>query len=824
MAPLPPGTFTVTVTDAQGCTAVGSGIVGEPPPIVIDLDITHPDCQSGLNGSITASLSGGVPGYSVLWNTGDTTRTISNLTAGTYTLLVTDGNNCMVDTMVVIIGSQLMISVMAEDETCPGANDGSATASATGGTPPYTFTWSNMQSGPTITNLSPGSYTVTVEDSGGCTATATVNIQAGTGINVSAIKTDISCFGANDGTASANASGGSGNYTYSWSNGANTSNITGLSAGTYTVVVTDSDSGCQDSAAVIILEPSQMTCSITVNQQISAPGANDGQLTASGNGGTPGYTFMWSNGANTATISNLGPGTYTVTVTDSNGCQSVCTEELQEPSNIKGKLGDYVWEDIDRDGIQDSNEPGISDVKVTLDGTDINGNTINRMVFTDRFGMYMFGDLDAGTYKLTFASPTNFLPTIQNAGNDDAVDSDINPNTGMTTNYTLMQGDTNLTIDAGFYDICINLTNAGTIGYDEYFCGPGFDPAPIVEIAPPVGGQGNIEYLWMKSNTSSTFSNATFSIIPGATGPTYDPPVIYETTWYVRCTRREFCSDYLETNVVVKEVGDETIAEINGPTTVCINEPFTFEATDAGPGSQYMWDFGPNASPRTPTGRTVTVTYSNFGQRTIHLTVIRPGCTANNILKINISTDPNNCGPNLNVKSNPVNQKDILVEWTAGPETGNITYQILRSKDGKDFRAIMEVPMHGNSFGLNEYEFVDDHANRGYNFYQIMQINRDNGDEFRSNISESVLMDNTQRTIVYPNPSIGFVVERFESVERDGVIKVYDQRGILVLEKDFESGNFSQYIDLYAQSSGLYTIKVHYKGDDSYETFRVVRH
>ncbi|MEZ4948899.1 MAG: hypothetical protein R2784_05850 [Saprospiraceae bacterium] len=110
----------------------------------------------------------------------DTTRTISNLTAGTYTLLVIDGNNCMVDTMVVIIGSQLMISVMAEDETCPGANDGSV-ISATGGTSPYTFTWSNMQSGPTITNLSPGSYTVTVEDSGGCTATATVNIQAGTG-------------------------------------------------------------------------------------------------------------------------------------------------------------------------------------------------------------------------------------------------------------------------------------------------------------------------------------------------------------------------------------------------------------------------------------------------------------------------------------------------------------------------------------------------------------------------------------------------------------------------------------------------------------------
>lgn len=825
ISPLPPGTYTVTVTDASGCTAVGSGVVSEPPPIIIDLDITHPDCQTGLNGSISATVSGGVPGYTYLWNTQDTTATLSNITAGTYTLIVTDGNLCMVDTMITIVGSQLMLSVQKEDESCPGANDGAATASVSGGTPPYTYDWSNMQTGPTITNLAPGAYSVTVSDSTGCTATATVNIAPGIGINVSAVKTDITCNGQNDGTATASASGGSGNFVYMWDNGENTPGITGLSAGTYKVIVTDTVTGCQDSAAVTILEPSELTCSITVDQAISAPGANDGQLTANGNGGTPPYSYRWSNSSSSPTISNLGPGTYTVTVSDENDCESICELTLENPITTKGKIGDFVWEDLNENGIQDAGEPGISDLKVTLSGTDVNGNSISAIKFTDRSGMYMFGDLDAGTYKLTFDTPNNYRATNQDAGNDDGLDSDADPNNGMTINYTLMQGDTNLTIDAGFINLCINLTDAGTIGYDEYFCGPGYDPAPIVELTPPVGGQGNIEYLWMKSNTSAVFSSATFSIIPGATGPTYDPPVIYKTTWYVRCTRREFCSDFLETNVVVKEVGNETIAEINGPTTVCIDEPFTFEATDAGPGSTYIWDFGPNATPRTPRGRVVTVTYNNFGQRTINLTVIRPNCTASNILKIAISTDPDDCGNILNIRTTSMNQKEVFVEWTAGPENSNYTYQVQHSADGEDFRAIMEIDMIGNTFGTNKYEYMDKDPKPGHNFYRILQINRDNGKEYYSESSATLIQLSAEKVMIYPNPSIGFFVERLEGIDVDGFVRIYDQKGTLTEEVFVPAGEFRTFIDLSNYPSGVYTFQTFYKGEqEAGESHRVVRY
>src|SRR5690606_35044440 len=218
-----------------------------------------------------------------------------------------------------------------------------------------------------------------------------------------------------------------------------------------------------------------------------------------------------------------------------------CSVELENPRSILGKLGDFVWEDKNMNGIQDAGEPGIRAVKVTLTGITTAGVAVNEMTFTAVNGMYMFNDLNPGTYKLTFDTPVNFMVTIQNAGSDDAKDSDINPANGMITNILLMPGDTNLTFDAGFYDKCVNLNSAGTIGYDEEFCGPGHDPALIVELTPPTGGTGRIEYLWMKSTTSNVFSTGSFQPIPGATGQTYDPPVIYETTYYVRCTRREFC-------------------------------------------------------------------------------------------------------------------------------------------------------------------------------------------------------------------------------------------------------------------------------------------
>src|SRR5690606_40937754 len=116
----------------------------------------------------------------------------------------------------------------------------------------------------------------------------------------------------------------------------------------------------------------------------------------------------------------------------------------------------------------------------------------------------------------------------------------------------------------------------------------------------------------------NVYDTGSFQPIPSATEQTYNPPVIYETTYYVRCTRREFCEDFLETNIVAKIVDDDAKAEINGPSVVCQGQSYTFFATDEGPGATYQWDFGDNATPRTSNSRVVNnVSWTNFGQRTV---------------------------------------------------------------------------------------------------------------------------------------------------------------------------------------------------------------
>lgn len=898
--PLGPGTYTVTVTDANGCVVVGSGVVSEPPPIIIDLVITHPGCLNVNGGSITASASGGVPGYTFTWSTGQIGPMISNLGPGTYTLVVTDFNNCSVDTSVVLISTGFDLTATATDETCLGQNDGTASASATGGTAPYSFVWSNGSTGAVITGLSAGTYTVTATDNAGCSATATVVVNAGSSPNVSITKNDVticggtngsaeatatggvppysfiwntgqtgplitglsagtytvtatdangctgaatvtinqpgniqvsitsqsvSCFGGNDGSATAVVSGGTAPYTYAWSNGGNSSTVGNLTAGVYSVTVSD-NGGCSGSASVTIGQPaSALICTVAVTDSISTPGGNDGQATVTASGGTPGYTYVWSNGQTGPTAIGLAAGTYTVTVTDSEGCTSTCSVELENPRYILGKLGDFVWEDKNMNGIQDAGEPGIRAVKVTLTGTTTAGVAVNEMTFTAVNGMYMFNDLNPGTYKLTFDTPVNFMVTIQNAGSDDAKDSDINPANGMITNILLMPGDTNLTFDAGFYDKCVNLNSAGTIGYDEEFCGPGHDPALIVELTPPTGGTGRIEYLWMKSTTSNVFSTGSFQPIPGATGQTYNPPVIYETTYYVRCTRREFCEDFLETNIVAKIVDDDAKAEINGPSVVCQGQSYTFFATDEGPGATYQWDFGDNATPRTSNSRVVNnVSWTNFGQRTVRLTVNANNCVAHNILKIVIVTDPGLCGNSMSLNSTIINKGEVLLEWSTISQAPNYTYLVRRSADGINFTSIAELNLAGTPDQMNYYSFVDKSPKKGHSHYQIIRIETATGVRVFSNIEHIVLVKDADMVMIYPNPTVqNYVyVERMATFDTDGLIEIFDTKGNLMAVQNFELAVTRQQVDISNLLPGVYILKVKYSKAET-EVFKLIK-
>ncbi|WP_299686052.1 SprB repeat-containing protein, partial [uncultured Dokdonia sp.] len=162
---------------------------------------------------------------------------------------------------------------------------------------------------------------VTVTDANGCDVQTTVTVNEGSCQNlaITATATDVSCNGFSDGTASSNTTGGVGPFTYSWSNGATTENITGLVAGTYTVVVTDAFTGCTNQDTVEVTEPSVLSGGIAVNNVLCF-GDNSGSLNLTVSGGTFPYTFAWSTGATTEDIVDLVAGDYSVVVTDTNGC------------------------------------------------------------------------------------------------------------------------------------------------------------------------------------------------------------------------------------------------------------------------------------------------------------------------------------------------------------------------------------------------------------------------------------------------------------------------------------------------------------------------
>ncbi len=219
--------YTVTVTDANGCTETASIAVTQPAALNVTATTTAPSC-GGSNGSATANALGGTPGYKYAWTpVGGTNATASNLSAATYTVTVTDANGCtQTATAVVVASSTLTTSVSSTNILCFGGNNGTATANPNGGTTPYTYLWSPVgQTTQTATGLTAGSYTVTVTDAIGCTATASITLtQPAASITLLTAGFPVTCNSGNDGQATVIPAGGSTPYTYLWSNGITNAN------------------------------------------------------------------------------------------------------------------------------------------------------------------------------------------------------------------------------------------------------------------------------------------------------------------------------------------------------------------------------------------------------------------------------------------------------------------------------------------------------------------------------------------------------------------------------------------------------------------------
>jgi hypothetical protein len=365
------GTYTVTVTDiATSCTASASVTINASTAVTASTGgVIHTSCNLN-NGTATANGTGGNGIYTYAWSNGGTTATISSLGAGSYTVTVTDGGGCT-GTSSVTINSSTAVSatILTTIPTSCGQNNGTVTATATGGTPNYTYAWSNGGTSATINGLAPGTYTVTVTDQGGCTATTVATISSSTAPTLSVTsQTDVLCFGDSTGSATATGASGTAPYTYAWSNGATGGTVSGLTAGPYQVTVTDA-SGCTAVTGGNITQPaSALSSGFTVTDE-SNPGALDGSIALSPAGGTSAYTYAWSNGQTTQTATGLAGGTYTCTITDANGCTFIVTATVNTLVGISGitQLGLEVYPNPNHGTFSVAYELGMpEDLKVTV--------------------------------------------------------------------------------------------------------------------------------------------------------------------------------------------------------------------------------------------------------------------------------------------------------------------------------------------------------------------------------------------------------------------------------------------------------------------------
>lgn len=325
------GTYTLKVTNTQnGCTALDSiEIIKAPTVTALINQVVHVACNGTATGSATVKPGGGNGTYTYAWSTGSNTATATGLSAGLYTVTVSDSEGCSAgDVILINQPTALQALVNVTPQTIFGVNNGAAGVSPNGGTSPYSFKWNTGPVTATIINLAPGAYTVTITDNKGCTLVKTANVNAvNCTLGGSIATTNVSCSGAANGSATANMTGGTNPVNYFWSNNAQTKTISNLAPGTYKVTVADA-SGCSTVLSAVITSPDPVALVFAAKENVTCTGAATGVLTAGVSGGTTPYAFAWSNGATTAGLTGLGQGAYTVTVTDAKGCSKSLSAQI----------------------------------------------------------------------------------------------------------------------------------------------------------------------------------------------------------------------------------------------------------------------------------------------------------------------------------------------------------------------------------------------------------------------------------------------------------------------------------------------------------------
>ena len=327
------GTYNLTVTDSKSCTTTATKTVTQPAS-ALSVTTTPVNATCGQpNGSITAVAAGGTSGYTYHWSNNATTSILTNISGGNYTLTITDAHSCSTTTSASITSSgTLSLATNAVNVSCNGAFTGSASAAVTGSVGSVTYHWSNGATTSSIQNVQAATYIVTITDGSGCSATSSKTISQPAIISNTISVVNAGC-GMSNGSATASVTGGAGGYSYLWSNGSTSAADNNIPAGTYTITVTDANH-CSMITAAVISAGTTLSASIT-SHNVTCYNENNGDGQISLTSGTAPYAYNWSNGATTSSLTNLAPGSYSVTITDVNHCTASGHISISQPNQIQ---------------------------------------------------------------------------------------------------------------------------------------------------------------------------------------------------------------------------------------------------------------------------------------------------------------------------------------------------------------------------------------------------------------------------------------------------------------------------------------------------------
>ena len=398
------GIYTITVVDKNGCKATAFTIIQDTGDSISFLKHNNVSCFGGSDGGATATMIGGTSPYSYVWSpVGETTSAVSNLSIGQYTVTATDVHNCkVIDTITISQPTELKgiigpINIL--NASCFGASTGKMSVNASGGISPYTYTWSNAQTGDTASGLSAGTYTVTIKDLNSCTVTVTDTIKQPSPLVLVSGSSAATC--GNNGSANVVVTGGTPLYTYNWSGGAgNAATVYGLNKGTYTVTVTDSH-GCTDTASTVIDTIGQ-TATIKASINVLCNGGNTGSATVSVIvGDTSLYGYLWyPSGETNATATGLSAGIDSVYVTYlGNLCQVKVYDTIKQPPALTSVIK-YTLECGNRVIASDSSAGGVPAYTYFWSPSGGSGPTAN---------------IGSGSYTLTVTDKnncTNVVPLV----------------------------------------------------------------------------------------------------------------------------------------------------------------------------------------------------------------------------------------------------------------------------------------------------------------------------------------------------------------------------------------------------------------------------